>query len=240
MPKALLSFAMLLGLAGCFFIPPSTPVYGMISLILPSDARGTSGYSDYDATAYACIGDPIEVHYRIEGDASATLSADPADALSPALPATQVAGDAIFFGFRVRRVATVMLDYRGGAAEARLELVPSDVCTGFPTDLLRRFTGKLAQTAPTPQTLPRQLAFYWRESGLEATLSGSDTNGYKLQLQCTANSSANSVSCTGVDADFSLEATVSEDGLTGSYEGTTSGSVSSSPFSGTLSFEAAP
>ena len=123
-------------------------------------------------------------------------------------------------------------------SSAQLELVPADICTGFPTDLLRRFTGALVQDTPTQETLPRQLAFYWDEAGLGATLSGGNTYGDELQLSCSADSETDTLSCAGTDADFTLNAAVSADGLTGNYGGSLEGSVSSSTFSGTFDFRA--
>ena len=223
-------------LTGCFFSPPpptSTDAYGVISLTQPDDVGG------YSKVTYACIGDTVSLRYKLVGIESATLRATPANALSPALPETRVTGTETL-EFEVLRGATLTLDYRVGAwytgiSEEQLELIPADICTGFPSTPLGSFTGTLEQTVPSAQTLARTLELYWRESGLKAVLSDDGAQG--VWLDCSASSVNDMLSCT--DTNLTLNINVEADGLTGSYEGTTSGSVSSSPFSGTLNFKRA-
>ena len=233
--RVFLSALTLLSLTGCFLIGASDSAFGSVSLILPNETSGAHDYADYSETAYACVGDPVEVRYWLGGTDRATLSASPADALSPALSATEVSNEATLAGFEVVGAATLTLEYAGGTDEARLELIPADICTGLPADLLSLFTGTLMQNSPTSETLTRQLTFYWREAGLSAILSGSGP--YELRLGCTADSETNSVRCSGVDTDFSLSATLSADGLTGSYQGRSQSSVATGAFSGTLNFK---
>ena len=223
------SFFLILALSGCFFAPPPPSAAGYLYL---TQADNPDGYSD---PAYACVGERVQVRYIVEGTPSATLSADPADVLAPALSATQVSGEKTL-EFEVLGPTTLLLDYQEGVSSARLELVPADICTGFPIDLLRYFTGTLVQSTPTQEALSRQLAFYWNEAGLGATLSGGNTYGDELQLSCSADSETDTLSCAGIDANFTLNAAVSANGLTGDYGGSLEGSVSSSTFSGTFDF----
>ena len=222
-------------LAGCFFSPPpptSTDVYGVISLTQPDDVGG------YSKVIYACAGDSVLLRYKLVGIERATLSATPADALSPALPETQVTGEQTLM-FEVLRGAILTLDYRistryTGISEEQLELIPADICTGFPSTPLGSFTGTLMQETPAPQTLDRTFKLYWRESGLKALLSADDR--YEISLDCSVNSANNTLNCanTGLTLNINVEA----DGLTGSYKGSTEGSVSSGTFSGTFDFRA--
>ncbi len=226
---ALLSLTLTLG--GCFPSAPP-PARGYLTLIQPRDL------DNYGAATYACVGDRVQLRYELERVASATLSANPTDALAPALNATQVFGEDTL-SFEVLGATTLTLDYQEDVTTRRLELIPESVCADLPTDLLKRFTGTLQQETPEPRTLERRLEFFWRDAGLEAVLFENEPYyGYDVQLRCSAESETASVNCAGVDTDFSLNATLSTNGLTGSYQGSTQGSVLTSTFAGTFTFRA--
>ncbi len=221
-----------LALAGCYSTS-SVPANGEVTILKP----------DYEAEfygpRYACAGDEIQIQYELEGVETAILSASPEDALSPALPATQISGDGTLT-FEVQDSATVTLTYESdrsyddGIEEAELELIPFDLCTGFPINIFNKFTGTLQQETPAALTLERQLGFQFSQRGFGLVLRGDQ---YAMWLECSTDLSNNSVSCS--DDDFSLDAIVSAEGLTGRYQGSTQDVVSTGSFSGTLDFKVA-
>ena len=223
-----------LALAGCYSTS-SVPASGEVTLLKPDYA------AEYYGLRYACEGEQIQIRYALEGVKTATLSASPENALSPALPATQVSGGGVLT-FEVKDSAIITLMYEGnrsyddGTDEAELELIPFDLCTGFPINLFTEFTGTLRQETPAAQRLERQLSFEFSRRGFGAILRNGQ--GYALWLECTTDLRNNAVSCS--DDTFSLDATVNSEGLTGRYEGQSQGAVSTGSFSGTLDFEVAP
>lgn len=218
----------LFGLAGCF--GSSSGGFDTLDLAVP-DRPGA-----FRGVTYLCANDRIALRYNAERG-RATLNASPTDALKPALPTTQVTGSKVL-NFKFLRPVTVTLDAPEGVEEVRLAFAPDDVCANFPAPLVGDFTGTLIQSEPETQHLERRLSFVW-EGELLAQLRQAD-EPFNPQLECTADSADSTVRCKSVAEDFSLEATVTANGLTGRYRGSVQGSASVGPFSGTLDLERDP
>ena len=192
-------------------------------------------------TVYACPGEQAVLEWFSHGPGS--LSAEPAANVTPQLSAERVElAEAALEVSILGPVTFKIEDEDGLSAELNVDILPEAVCTGFAFPVVGWYEGELNQSVPSAQTLPRQLRLLWLRGGLSALLSenlyaeGSAVYYRDNLLRCELSVPTSKLECAvpGDPDALRLNATVTADGLTGTYSGVAVAEAGRSPYEGSF------
>lgn len=222
-------------LSGCFLFSPS-PEYVYTQLELSTPYNQTF-FSYYDSL-FVCQNDSVELNWDIEGTRSGTLTAQPADAVTPFEPEITQSGTQ---SVTVNAAVLIRLRARDKTEERRLELIAPELCEGFALRPLGEFSGTLEQSLPSSTSLKRNISLWVGDDVLFAALHEPEREAFLL-FSCEADAASSTLSCFSEEdaSDFTLELEVSAEGLDGSYSGSRSSSTSVGTFSGSATFTKIP
>ena len=197
-------------------------------------------------TIFACEGEEVELYWHTYGEGGWTLRAKPPESFSPPLSPRQVAVEGILRTVVLARANLVFTPPGSDSSRGRpLEVLPDRLCNGFDFPLIGWYTGELEQSAPSAESLPRQLRLTYVDeiyrdlpTGLRLIIADDVATANDYTAACSLGVSAE-ISCQGEAFDgssFELSATVTPTGLEGSYSGTRVDTGSVVTYEGTLSF----
>lgn len=212
--------------------PPPLPE--LFVLTLNDDEEYGYYYSD---SVFACEGESVLVRWNTFEGNGGTLTTEPAGNLDPDLRNRAVTSTGELTTVVLGEVVIIFRVGSDPDAQREIQLIPPDLCTGFPVDVVGRYEGTLDQTDPDVRTLERALRFYWDGDALRATLS-SDTAAD--QLTCTAFVDDDRLVCRDGevgDERLLLDGLLTAAGYQGSYQGLNEGAGVVTPFAGSFDFQ---
>jgi hypothetical protein len=229
----IISLAGILSILATSPLPPDGYLY-IVTLNNPEAFSNDYGGGE----SFACKDDFVKVGWELKVSKKALLSTIPVDGVEPGLNEKTLSGTG---EEQVKVIAQTdfLFDTISDSYPTftyKLNLLPNDICTGFPVRPVGIFSGKLEQTIPTSATLPRDLQLQWNGSSLLAIVRSDQTS---ISSSCTLDATSDSISCEN-ERDgtvlFKLEGQMSATGFAGSYEGISTDLNSQLPFAGTFSF----
>jgi hypothetical protein len=196
-----------------------------------------------EEAVFACLDEKVKLDWSIPDTSSVTLTATPSGNLNPDLNKQKAES---YGTLETVALGDVVVTLEAGdlKIDVALKLLPQEVCTGFPINLIANFEGELRQTLPETASLKRQLELRWRGNALQARIADTVTNedGYitasltncqlfpdEDELICSAGDEAN--------PRLRLEGTITAEGFAGSYQGFDESTGSAISFEGTFDFK---
>jgi len=178
--------------------------------------------------AFACKNEEAVLKWTNFESSNTRLSAEPQENISPNLGNKTLMREGTL-NIKVLGEAKLSLDF-GGEDDAVLDIgiIPEELCAGFSFPLVGKYEGQFEQTTPNPSTLERQLRLLWTREDetllLRATVTDSlNSPSFEDTLQCNYSLTAPNLLCEDTEEGktLRLELNVGQDGLKGSYTGTT-------------------
>ena len=223
-------------LTACPFFPVEEP-YGSLEL----NTSTTYPYRE----AYVCPPSRVELSWSSNSARNLRLRSEPAESIDPLLNGQEVEANG---NINLEAKSAAVITLLSGQTEldsAAILKAPSSVCKDFGFSLLGAYEGTLEQTVPEPTSRPARMDFYWESPyydeppGLRALLY-INKQPSPLTLKCSVKSADKTIDCIEPDAEadvienFSLSLVGTENGLSGSYEGSERGAAVAIDFAGNV------